>query len=315
LPPLDPAQVGRQRADAHWLLAANEGDVLARCSLWWRSTPPYPGEQVGLIGHYAAHNSEAAACLLPAACDELAARGCTLAVGPLDGNTWQRYRLITERGSEPPFFLEPDNPDDWPAHFYDSGFTALAHYTSALNPDLGQLSGRGARAAARLAKRGIRLRQVQSADVHSQERFVELLSRIYSVSQSAFRRNLLYSPISEADFIAQYLPIRPYVRPELVMLAEDGDHTIGFLFALPDVLQAQRGQPVDTLIFKTIAVLPEYEGQGIGVLLFERSQETAVALGFRRAIHALMHEANSSQNISAHSAQTMRRYALFARHL
>ena len=36
------------------------------------------------------------------------------AVGPLDGSTWRRYRLVTERGVEPPFFMEPDNPDDWP---------------------------------------------------------------------------------------------------------------------------------------------------------------------------------------------------------
>jgi len=29
----------------------------------------------------------------------------------MDGSTWHRYRLPTERGAEPTFFLEPDNPE------------------------------------------------------------------------------------------------------------------------------------------------------------------------------------------------------------
>jgi GNAT superfamily N-acetyltransferase len=291
------------------------GDTLARCSLWWHGTPDYPGERVGLIGHYDACDGEAAAHLLHAACAELAAQGCTLAVGPLDGSTWRRYRLVTERGSEPPFFLEPDNQDDWPAHFLANGFSTLARYSSALNPELSRTAARGERAAARLEARGIRLRAVQPAEVAAPGRFVAVLRGIYRVAVAAFRANLLYSPISEADFIAQYLPIRPSVRPELVLLAEREGEVIGFVFGLPDALQAQRGQPIDTVIIKTVAVLPAYAGQGIGALLVERCQAAAARLGYRRAIHALMHEGNASQQISAHSAQTMRRYALFARWL
>jgi hypothetical protein len=45
------------------------------------------------------------------------------------------------------------------------------------------------------------------------------------------------------------------------------------------------------------------------------AQRKARALGFRRAIHALIHESNVSGRISARTAQTMRRYALFAKPL
>ena len=40
-----------------------------------------------------------------------------MAVGPMDGSTWRRYRFITERGAEPAFFLETYNPDVWPLNF------------------------------------------------------------------------------------------------------------------------------------------------------------------------------------------------------
>jgi hypothetical protein len=43
--------------------------------------------------------------------------------------------------------------------------------------------------------------------------------------------------------------------------------------------------------------------------------EAAHRLGYRRAIHALMHAANPSRRISGHTARTIRRYTLFARPL
>src|SRR5512134_3810448 len=111
---LDPATLRRDAPDEHWLLPGERGALRARCSLWWTRTPALLGHRVGLIGHYAAPAAAPGAGLLDRACHELAARGCSVAVGPMDGSAWRRYRLITERGTEPTFFLEPDNPDDWP---------------------------------------------------------------------------------------------------------------------------------------------------------------------------------------------------------
>src|SRR5438270_14000352 len=112
LPPLHPEVVARQRPQAQWALTDARGSIAARCSLWWERTPLWPQHRLGLIGHYAARDAEAAADILRLACARLAEQQCTLAAGPIDGNTWQNYRLITERGDEPPFFLEPDHPDE-----------------------------------------------------------------------------------------------------------------------------------------------------------------------------------------------------------
>ena len=83
--------------------------------------------------------------------------------------------------------------------------------------------------------------------------------------------------------------------------------------ALPDVLQAKRGHLVDTVIVKTVAVAPTLSGCGAGGALVALAHERARHLGFRRAIHALMHDGNVSGRISRRSADVFRRYVLLAR--
>jgi hypothetical protein len=129
------------------------------------------------------------------------------------GSTWRHYRLVTERGGEPTFFLEPDNPDDWPDHFLALGFQPIAHYISAVNSDLGCEDPRLNRIAERLSAQGIRIRPLDPR--HAEDD----LRRIYAVSAVSFRNNFLYTPIAEADFLAQYRALLPALRPELVLIA------------------------------------------------------------------------------------------------
>ena len=309
---LYPALPSMQQADAHWLVLGADEQGVARCSLWWQNVPAYNAERLGFIGHYAAHEARAAQCLLAQACAHLAEQGCTLAVGPLDGNTFRHYRLLTERAvagrQQPPFFLEPDNPDDWPDHWRQAGFLPFAQYVSAIG-ELPAADPRTASLAQRVADHGILIRAV---DLHE---FAAELQRIYGVVRKSFHNNFLYTPIDAAEFMAQYAPVRNYIQPSLVLLAEQAGEPVGFIFALPDLAQAQRGESVDTVIIKTVGVVPELGGLGLGGLLVARCQLAARALGYRYAIHALMVEDNRSRKISAHYAQVMRRYTLFAKPL
>ena len=125
LPEFDAVTLVRQRVDLHLMVKTPDGTPVARTSLWWKDSPAVAGSKLGCIGHFAAVDAAAATAVLDAACGELAAQGCTLAVGPMDGNTWRRYRFITERGEERPFLMEPDNPDEWPRFWAESGFEVL----------------------------------------------------------------------------------------------------------------------------------------------------------------------------------------------
>jgi GNAT superfamily N-acetyltransferase len=305
---LTPESVTRHQPAASWVVLEGD-DVAGRCSLWWQNTPAYSGHRLGLIGHYAVRDADAAAAVLRLACEQLRVHGCTLAVGPVDGTTWNRYRLVTERGDEPMYFLEPDNPDDWPDHWLTAGFTPLSQYFSAVTTSLGEVDPRMPDIVRRMGEQGITVRPLDVS------RFEEDLRRIHTLSLLSFKDNFLYSPITEADFLAQYLPLRPHVRPELVMLLEQGSELVGYLFGVPDLLQAKRGLPIDTTIIKTIAVHPRLLGQGLGVFVMGRFQQLSAELGYRRVIHALMQEDNRSRRISKHNARTIRRYTLYARPL
>lgn len=304
--------VNQSHPDQSWMLSDGAGGTAARCSLWWKGTPPQEGERIGLIGHYADIDAPAGAQLLELACERLRAEGCTLAIGPMDGSTWRRYRFITDRGNEPLFLLEPDNADTWPAHFTEAGFAPLANYYSALNPDVSCRTDRDRQmeaVAARMQGLGVSLRPLHL------DAFNEELRRIYALSLRSFQENFLYTQIAEEEFVAQYRDARPYVRHELMLLAEQGERLVGFVFGIPDLLQARRGNTVDTAIIKTLAVDPAMGGQGLGAWLVASCEEAARALGFKRVIHALMHETNKSGRISRHSAVTMRRYTLFSKPL
>ncbi len=291
------------------VLAVRQGSLVARCSCWWRETASLDGARTGVLGHYEASDEDAGMAVLSRACELLAGAGCTVAVGPMDGTTWRPYRFIVEGGSEPPFFLEPQNPPGWPAHWASAGFSPLASYTSAVTHDLNAGDPGSVAPSRGLAAAGISIRAFDTAQPDAE------LRRIFRLSTRSFSGNLLYSPIAEGEFVEQYRVLLPCVRPELILLAEREGNLVGVVVALPDVLQARRGRAVDTVIVKTVGVDPDVSGMGLGGVLVALAQRSASRLGFRRAVHALMHETNRSRRISDRYAQTFRRYALLSRSL
>jgi GNAT superfamily N-acetyltransferase len=226
----------------------------------------------------------------------------------MDGSTWRRYRLLTERGDAPPFFLEPDNPDDWPLHFEALGFHALAHYYSSINDNNARCKDHSA-LARRLERAGYSLRSLTSQDMEAE------LGRLWQLSSAEFGDNFLYVPIAEAEFLDLYTPLLDQLRPELVVIMEWRGKPVAFCLALPDLLQAKRGQPVDTVIFKSIAVLQAHHGKGLAAVMLAQINRTARALGMHRSIHALMHEDNASRLLDRPLMRDFRRYTLYARPL
>jgi GNAT superfamily N-acetyltransferase len=304
---LTPELVLLHRPDALLTVVAGK-QITARASLWWSQVPKHPSQRIGLIGHFSLCDTNAAEPALTAACGALAENGCTLAVAPMDGSTWRRYRLLTERGPRPLFFLEPDNPDDWPRCFLQQGFFPLARYVSAENEDIGRCLSPDAQAE-RLAAAGFFLRPFNTNDVDQE------LDGLWQVASAAFEQNFLYTPIDRLEFCASYRHLLPVIRPDLVFVAEKNGAPVGFCFAVPDLRQAQRNLPVDTVVLKTVAVLPEYRSLGLGTLLVARSTLAARQLGMRRAIHALMHEHNPSRKLARVFMKEFRAYTLFARQL
>ncbi|MDJ1179038.1 N-acetyltransferase [Roseofilum sp. BLCC_M91] len=306
IPALSSTLFQQHQPDLH-VVILHDRSLVARCSLWWQNTPNHGQEKLGLIGHYAAKDAQSAKALLSRSLEILAQHNCTLAVAPIDGNTWRNYRWITDRGNHPIFFLEPNNPPDYVEQILEAGFSPLAHYYSALVTDLNQGDRRLQRVGDRLKKLHITLRPLNLEDWEQE------LHQIYQISRVAFERNFLYTPLSESEFMAQYSPVRDYINPELVLFAQQRKKIVGFLFSIPDFCLKQRNLPVETIILKTVAILPQREYAGLGNLLVYQCHQIAQKLGYQSVIHALMYQSNSSLNISHRYAQPIRQYTLFAK--
>ncbi|MEO0587505.1 MAG: GNAT family N-acetyltransferase [Planctomycetota bacterium] len=279
----------------------------AEIAVWTEGVASWNGLRTAAVDVPQAKDPSAAAAVLRHAVAELATAGVEAVIGPMRGSTWQRYRLVTERGERPQFFMEPWTTDDDRSAFEESGFAPIAHYFSSEVTALSIEDPRLVRVEQRLAKLGVDLRPIDPA------RFDHDLDAVYRLSVAAFERNPFYSPIGREAFVAMYRPIRRHLVPDLVTLAERGDELVGFVFGLPDLEQAARGEPIDTAVIKSLARASDRVYSGLGALLLQRCQQAAQRLGYQKAIHALMHEDNASLRVSDRYARPFRRYALYGR--
>lgn len=300
VPPLAPSPMATDAPDVH-LMLVDGNRLTARCSLWWTSAPPYGSHRIGLIGHYEAEHEAGGRAVLSAAGQHLREQGCTLAVGPMDGATWRSYRFVMEPVTRPPFFMEPQHPPAYPHHFAAAGFRVTECYRSTFVPTLA--------GALPPPVPGVTTRPLDAGD------FGDELLRLHELATASFGGNVLYTPVPRRTFVEQYAGLRPLLHAELIRIAEQDGRPVGFCFAAPDHQQARRGEAIDTVVVKTLAVYPTMRGRGLGGRLVAEVHAAARGLDYRHAIHALMHEANASNRISDHYGETMRHYALFATEL
>jgi len=291
------------------LIARRGDDAIARCTVQVvEGLHGAPG-RTGVIGHYETVDRAAGTWLLVRGREWLVEHHARRVLGPMNGNTWARYRLaLPPKPGEtegPPFLGEPLNPPDYPAHFASAGFEIGARYESRIDLEPGSAPVDEALARA-IGERGIRVRPLDP------DRFDQELEELFAMSLAAFADNLYYTPIEFAAFRTQYERIRPILDPGFVLLAHDPQGTlIAYQFAFPDPLSQEDGRATRAIV-KTVATLPAARGMGLANHMLDLLRARAFATGYRSVIHALMHIANASMKMSArHRTEVFRRYALY----
>ncbi|HYG64709.1 MAG TPA: GNAT family N-acetyltransferase, partial [Thermoanaerobaculia bacterium] len=275
------------------LVAMEGGRPVARLAAW-RSPAlrDEAGRPYGMLGLFEAlDRPEAAGRLFEEAIGWLRRTGAGPIVGPMDGDTWHRYRLNMGPWDDPPFLLEPYNPRYYPALWEGHGFEVLERYLSTrvdLGSALAHLVPRHREAIAA----GYVLRRLDLS------RFEDELRLLYRLSRVIFADNFLYTEIAEEDFLALYTGARRLLDPDLVQFAAAPDgQPVGFLFAYPDRFQAvaamrgERGplalvrylrhRRTDTVDFKTLGVLPEHRRSGVAAALMGQGHLEALRKGYR----------------------------------
>jgi GNAT superfamily N-acetyltransferase len=294
--------------DTRVFITDEDGCSIGHVALWWTDAPPLEGHKPGTIGGFDAKDEATAVRLLQVAASYLRKAGCTLAIGPMNGNTWRRHRFVIESSGRAPFLLEPRNPEPHPAWWRTAGFGELSRYSSSLIPLDGQPAVSPA-LKSRLGKSGVIIRPLDAS------RYDDELRAIHAVSLKSFPNNFLYTPLEEESFLGAYRKVKERVDPDLVRIAEKDGEPCGFVFSISDLEAAARGEK-PALIVKTLAVDPSARSAGLGSLLVDEVHHLGRAKGFTEAIHALQHESNTSLKITGrHHGQVFRRYALFSKPL
>ncbi|GGJ41847.1 GNAT family N-acetyltransferase [Deinococcus roseus] len=268
---------------------AEEGLITARAALW----------DSGAIGHFDALNEEGALAVLSAALQEARQKGLRQVVGPMNGNTWFKYRLVSEFGTVRPFFGEPWQPAAYVEHFQKAGFQAGWEYqSSAASPEV--QDPRFADLETKFKALGVTVRGVVP------EKLQQDISDIHELSNLAFQDNPFFSELDEATFRSLYLPVFQQLPTDFMFLAEHQGRLAGFFLAYPDPMNP--GQ----VIAKTIAVRPERQYAGLGRYLTGLLNQKALQAGIHTIVHALMFDSNTSRNLSQiYGSQVIRRYTLY----
>jgi GNAT superfamily N-acetyltransferase len=313
-------------AGAQQAFLASDGDrplarLVARRSPALRDEAGLP---IGVLGFFEAMpgNQEAVNALFAAAVHWLRETGAGQIVGPMDGDTWHRYRLNAGPFNEPPFLLEPYNPPYYPALWEDAGFRVLETYSSTW-ADTAAVARRLEPRHREALAAGYRLRPFTAL------LFEDELTIIYELSRQVFAGNFLYTEITEDEFIALYAGARPLIDPGLIWFARSPEgQDVGFLFAYPDhfravaALQGRRDlaaklrflwhrRGTKTVNVKTLGVLPEHRRSGVGAALMHRVHVEALERGLHRANHCLFRDGNPSGGMAGEGAKLLRKYHLY----
>lgn len=270
----------------------------ASCAIY-RDAPQWEQQHTAAIGQFSCESREAGIALLNDINFRLHQEEFKAVIGPMDGDTWHRYRVVSQSDNSPPFFLEPtSSPHDFLA-FEGAGFHVISDYTSAKAKLTDAIEG-----SSPFQAEGITVRTWDGNNT------MQFLEKLFAISSARFSSNAFYKPITQEAFLTLYEPVLKVVDRRLVFFAYSNEQDIvGFLFGLPDVLQ---GPNPEAAIIKTYASLRK----GAGRALMDAFHHTALNLGYSHVIHALMHQDNISRNRSAlHNTTTFRHYALMGKRL
>ncbi len=294
----------------------DESNIMIGSLHLWHNRPDYNGRRTSYIGNVNIHekyrkNEEQ---LFNKIFEELKKEEVETIIGPLNGTTWNTYRYVTEKGNGRPFLLEPWNEDYSVSLFEKLDFKHLAEYISTVMEGMNSDGRKNLNKKIEKLKKfdyykDIRVESAENKDL------LTVLNKVYDLTVEAFKNNFLYSELEREIFLKMYLSYEDKIIKKFFKMLYFKDELIGYVFGIPNYTELGYKEKIDTIILKTIAVSPEYNGKGMGYILINSLIEEAEKEGYENVIYALMHESNVSKNIGLLLGNMLRRYTLFIKEL
>ena len=278
-------------SDCEKLFIVKEDEkILARAAIIYNAGLSYKNYKTLQVGFFEAENNYNAVKFLFDEIKKYAKNnGYDYLIGPINGSTWKKYR-ITLPSNNLPFLMDNYNKPYYAKLFEDYGFETISNYTSSITNNLNNDYSRLEKFEKIFENKGIKIRKFNP------EKFEEDIRKIYDVSVQSFVNNFLYTPIEFEIFYKMYEPVKNFLNPEWILIAEDENNSpLAFIFGFDNLFSREK----KSLVVKTLAQVPDYKYKGIGSYLTELLHKKAYLAGYDNIIHALMHESNVSANILA----------------
>jgi hypothetical protein len=270
--------------------------------------PAFPA--VGTVGDLVAQRPDGLLALLPEAERWLVEQGALEVQGPISRHTWYPFRAVTDGWDALPRLSgEPWNPPWLPGALVTAGYAPLVESVTTLSESLEVMSAGLAPKRRRAEAAGYRFRPMAGpAD----------LAAILSVVNRSFKppENHLFAPIDLGEFLL-VLGVPPVTVPPAallgsfagVRLAESPTGEVcGFVYVTLE------GQGLGSL--KTLAVVPEHAGSGLGGALAGVAHDVGLSLGLTAMAHTLMVVDGAATSLSSvGGCPVVRRYAVYGKSL
>ena len=298
------------------MIFMDENNNIAGSLHLWHNRPDYNGRKTSYIGNVNIHekyrkNEEQ---LFNKVFEELKKEGIETIIGPLNGTTWNTYRYVTEKGSRRQFLLEPWNEDYSVSLFEKLGFKPLAGYISTVMEGMDSDGRRNLNKKIEKLKKFDYYKDIKVESAENKD-LLTVLNKVYDLTVEAFKNNFLYSELEREIFLKMYMSYEDKIIKKFFKMLYLGDELIGYVFGIPDYAELGYKGKIDTIILKTIAVSPIYNGKGMGYILINSLVEEAEKEGYENVIYALMHQSNVSKNIGLLLGNMLRKYTLFIKEL
>lgn len=297
----------------------------------------FHGEQMGGFGFFEVlPDEQAATALLQTAEQWVRARQMHTLRGPLNFSTDNECGVLLDAFDQPPVLMTGYNPPYYRDYIENAGFVkAVDWYAYTVDRDslgagaTGALPPRMRRVPDIVQRRGdVTFRKVRMQD------FTRELERVRHVYNRAWEQNWGFVPLTDAEIAYLARGLRPFLDPDLVIIAEVGGQTVGVSITLPDLNQPlqrmngrlfpvgwwhllRRRSIIDTVRFFAMGVVPEYRRRGIEAVFYYQTLQAALAKGYRRAELSLIVETNTMmrRSVEAFGACRYKTYRIYEKPL
>lgn len=256
-------------------------------------------------------------------------RGCRGLQGPYSFAMNDDNGFLVEGHEYPPAILMGHTPPYYAKFAESYGFHKLMD-SLAYRYDFAQIDFDIEKAPAvlhRIAARAIERHgqeAIFSPRMGDWDSLVDALHPVYNRSLAVLPE---HSPIELAEFRAQAAALKPVMDPELVFIARAEGQVVGFALGLPNSMEALihanglrypwdyarfawAKRRIRSASFKILAMLPEYWGHGLEVMMFLEMGRALIRKGYTWADASLTGEENPQTNKLATrlGARVYRRY-------